>query len=85
MKIKLNVTYDDLDPNGISENPGQCLINYIDKVTEAIHSIYPDAQIEHQEQSDTYSAQVDDDPTGEISLEIQYITEDVYTAGGFWI
>lgn len=89
MKITINQTADDLDPNATTEDPAGSLRNYITTLTAALGKEFPAAEIEHREISDTYAFRVSNDDGGDdrgsISDTVQRIAEEIYETGNFWV
>lgn len=88
MKITLFQTAAALDPNQTTANPDASLANYVSAVTAAIHKEFPEAEVEHINQDNTYAHRVSGVDDGaeyeQIGEAVQRIAEDVYATGLFW-
>jgi hypothetical protein len=94
MKIIINTTIEELDPNATCtpEQARESLASYCREITDRIHAEYPDAEIEHTEDNTDRPIRVIMDTTTEDDYRewvaavdrIQEICETVYTVGNFW-
>lgn len=91
MKIIINTTTDDLDPNATCSSEEQVessLHNYQKEVNKRILEVYPQAEIEHREESTDNCIRVKGIESfremEDIEREVQSICEDVYSEASFW-
>jgi hypothetical protein len=87
MKITLIQCAADLDPENTTSDPDASLDAYIAEVSSELRKEFPDCEIEHSDDSGTYSfrlTEYDGDDYYEVEDTIQRITETVYETGNFW-
>ena len=87
MKITLIQCAADLDPADTTTNPDASLAAYIAEVTRELRRAFPDCEIEHRDESGTYSFRLTDYEMADrehVEDTIQRITETVYETGNFW-
>ena len=86
MTVKIYQNADNLDPAGTA-NP-ESLKGYITEVTAAIKAEFPDADVIHYDQDNTYCIEVidgDDDNDDSTERRINDIASEVYATGNFWL
>ena len=87
MKITLIQCAADLDPENTTSDTDASLDAYIAEVSSELRKEFTDCEIEHSDDSGTYSfrlTEYDGDDYYEVEDTIQRITETVYETGNFW-
>jgi len=90
MKITIRHDQSSIDPsaNYTDEQFAEVKDSLESQYTKAILVKYPDAEIEFEESTDTYSVVVQDsglDDPSDVHFDIQRILETVFEAGMFWL